>query len=502
MKKKQGLFIITVISAILLLSLNAFATLSAITGYDTYDATMDTTTGKSYSGGIDLVYSQVATGPSATKTRSFLKCEDGNWGTTNWSAQVNLYSYLGDKLVNFADVNPYGSAQFSIFCQGVKVDPTSLPGGNRTIWFSMTGSGASDGDWYSVVVDSNFTTVVTPAALELSQAGNWEVEWSTDTTLGSIPFFAGKETDAWTEPHAIYIESGGSLQKVIEVGGYSCGFAFDDAGNLYTGTYKTSGPSDQQYVRLYSASDIRNAISTSTVLLAGDSIVDIPIPSAGATGNIYLGVNDLERDPDGNIYVTANGSWNSQYNSDLGFVFRINAWTIPGTPPTSMTELASGTLDPNNPDWQKGLTYDGESNLAAGGHYNATSSSVTGNRLYVDQDFAWGTGGPDVISGLGDDTDSEVDANLSPVPDGVADCFDNAYLTVNSDQIDADLDMFGNMADADFNNDGGVTRFDYHYLMYTWGTSNPLTDMNSDGTVDNDDLTLLYGRATTSAPFY
>ncbi len=494
MIKRNVLNILTITIALLILSQNTFATLSAVTDYDTLDVTMDTATGKSYSGGIDIVYSQVASGTAASKTRSFLKCEDGEWTTDNWGVRVNLYSYLGDSVSTFATVNPYGSAQYSIFCQGVKVDPIPLPTGDRRIWFSMTGSGSSEGDWYSVVVDSDFANIVTPASQEFSQAGNWEVEWSTDPVIGNIPFFAGKETDAWNDPHAIYIRSGSLLQKVVDVQGYSCGFAFDNDGNLYTGTYNSSGPSDQQYVRLYSAAQIQAAVSSGIALTPAQAISSIPVPMAGASGNIFLGVNDLESDPDGNIYVTANGAWSSQYNSDLGFVFKIDACTDVNTPPATMAELASGTLDPNNSDWQKGLVYDGESNLAAGGHYNPTLPSITGNRLYVDQDFSWGSGGPDVVSAVGKETDSDSDT--------VPDCLDNAYLTSNPGQTDADLDMYGNISDADFDNNGVCLRNDYYILRGSMGTSNPVTDMNSDGIVDRADEALLISRALTVAPFY
>jgi len=486
--------ILAALSCVFLFSSYAVAGLEGETGYDVYDVTMATMSGKSYSGGIDIVYSQQATGTAAAKTRSILKCEDGEWVSGTKTVQVNMYSYLGGHLLNLANVNPYGSGMTGIYCQAVKVDPTALANGNRTVWFSMTGNGSGDGDWYSVVVDEDFTSVEVTAASEFSQPGCWEVEWSTDSTLGSIPFFAGKELDAWNDPHAIYVYSGGTLQEVVEVGGYSCGFAFDDDGNLYTGTYTSSGPTNQQHVRLYTAAQIRNAVTNNSVLDVSDAVSTIPIPAAGASGDIYIGANDLERDPDGNIYVTANGGWNSDYDSDMGFVFRIDAFTDPSNPPTTMTKIAEGSFDSTKTDWQKSLAYDGASSLATGGHYNPTSSSMTGNRLYVDQDFAWGSGGPDVVSGLGDDANSDQDS--------IPDCFDNAYLTANAKQIDADLDMYGNMADGDFNNDGTCDATDNTEMTNKEGTSDPVVDMNSDGTVDIEDRALILPRLFKNAPYY
>lgn len=486
--------ILAALSCTLLFSSHAVAGLGGETGYGVYDVTTATMSGKTYAGGIDVVYSQQATGTAAAKTRSILKCENGEWVTGTKTVQVNMYSYLGGHLLNLANVNPYGSGLTSIYCQAVKVDPTPLANGNRTVWFSMTGNGSGDGDWYSVVVNADFSSVEVAAAPEFSQPGCWEVEWSTDPTLGSIPFFAGKKDDAWSDPHAIYVYSGGSLQEVVTVGGYSCGFAFDDEGNLYTGTYNSSGPTTQQHVRLYSAAQIRNAVTNNSILTDLDAISIIDIPAAGASGDIYLGANDLEGDPDGNIYVTANGSWNADYDSDMGFVFRIDAWTDPSAPPAVMTKIASGSFDSTQTDWQKSLAYDGVSNLVAGGHYDPTSATMTGNRLYVDQDFAWGTGGPDVVSGLGDDANSDSDS--------IPDCFDNAYLTANTNQIDADLDMYGNMADGDFDNDGDCDADDLIELNAKEDTSDPVVDMNSDGTVNSADRALLLNRWLNTAPYY
>jgi hypothetical protein len=213
-----------------------------------------------------------------------------------------------------------------------------------------------------------------------------------------------------------------------------------------------------------------------------------------------LGANDLESDPEGNIYLTANGGWDPTYNSDVGYVYRVDAWD-PLSPPATMTQIAEGVHNPSTSDWQKQIAYDGSSNLAAGGHYDPTDPATqAGNRLYVDQDFMWGSGGPDVVSGLSTDTDTDTD--------GVPDALDNAYQTINADQYDTDLDMFANMVDGDFNNDGIVDAQDRNSFRQSFGKNdgdtgyNPDCDMVFDGAVDAQDRSKFRVRLGTSAPYF
>lgn len=478
-KINRILLLLAALSLVGLMVTPTWAGLVGGSGYDVHEATMEAKTGKSYSGGMDLVYAQVATGSAAGKTRSFIKCEDGSW-PGGGAIEVNLYDYTGVHVSTLAGgIGPYSTN----YASALKVDPTPISGGNRVIWFSMTGNGASEGDWYTVTVDSDFASVVSGPTAQFSQAGNFEVEWNP----AGQAFFAGKETDAWLEDHAIYIWTGSALQKVVDVGGYSCGFAFDQNGNLYTGTYTDSGPASQQYVLRFSASQVTSAISSGTPLTPAVATHTIAFPSPNG---VFLGANDLECDPQGNVYVSANGAWDPTYSSDVGYIFRIN-----GSSPTSMTQIAAGTMDPSDPDWQKALAYDGSSRLADGGHYDPTNPATqAGNRLYVDQDYSWGSGGPDVVSGLSTDTDTD--------SDGVPDALDNAYQTANANQVDADQDMYGNMADGDFDNDANVGVSDFNYFKGQWLGTDPVADMDSDGNVGVSDFNLFKGRWLTAAPYY
>ncbi len=86
--------------------------------------------------------------------------------------------------------------------------------------------------------------------------------------------------------------------------------------------------------------------------------------------------------------------------------------------------------------------------------------------------------------------------------DGVPDASDNAYLTPNPGQEDSDGDGYGNIADADFNNDGMVNFFDNFILGTAFGTYNPDADMNSDGNVNFFDRYYFGQRFGSEAPWY
>jgi len=486
--QKKNVYIFLTVSFVLLMITAVQADLSGQNGYGTNSAVMDTVSGKGYSGGMDLVYAQIATGTDAAKTRSFLKCEDGLFGNADGTIQVNMYSYRGDYLDNFAEiVDPFGAGgQYAAFCGAMKVDPTPEASGDRKLWFSMSGSSATDGAWYTVTVDADFTAATGTANFEFSQPSGWEVEWDSVSGLG---FYAGKESNAWIDPHAIFIRQGGAWVKIVDIGGYSCGFAFAPDGTLCAGSYSSSGPTDQQYVYVWTSAQVLAAIDGGPVLTPANATNTIDIYNPNS---VFLGCNDLESDPDGNMYLSANGAWDDIYQSDVGYVFKINT-PLSASALTSTDIIAQGTMSANDPDLQKTLVYDGDTNLGAGGHYDP-SVETGGNRLHVDQDFSWGSGGPDGVCGVALDVDSDTD--------GVPDSLDNAYLTADAGQFDTDFDMYGNICDGDFDNNNIIDLEDFNYFKSKWGTTDVDANMDSSGYVDSDDFSYFKGRWNATAPYY
>ncbi len=467
-------------------------------GYAVQDATMEDTA-RNYSGGMDVVYAQVAEGTAAAKTRCFLKAEDTmNWSDYTGTVKAMLYDQLGNLVQEVAEVAP----GLGVYSGTAKLNPAG-----DTIWLSDTKDTSDSGSYYTVSANLDTMTFGT-ATEEFVLPGAWEVDWPTAGDQSGTAFFVGKEANYWSDPHAIFIRANGAWQKVVEIGGYSNGMAFDNAGNLWCGSYTSSGPADQQYVYMYKADTISAAISNGSVLTPAlaDETIALPtfVDDDGTT--YYTAPNDFECDPEGNVYITINGGFDVENDIDTGFVVMIandgNDLPDEGYSQEDLIYLAK-TNPTSGWNWQKALAYDGESfidDATDNGYTDPTESTPTANRLFVDQDYGWSTGGPDIVTAITRDEDNDAD--------GVPDAIDNAPETANADQTDTDHDMYGNAADADFNNDGSVTSRDLSTFRTSYRQSegdegyNPDCDMNSDGTVTSRDLSAFRLRMRTQGPYY
>jgi hypothetical protein len=464
-------------------------------GYAVQDATMEDT-GRNYSGGMDVVYAQVATGTAAGKTRCFLKAEDTlDWNTFTGTLKVMLYDYRGNLVQQVALVDP----GMGVYSGAAKLNPAG-----DTIWFSDTKDASDTGSYYSVSADLDTLTFGTPVEAFVLP-GAWEMEWPSAGPQAGTPFFVGKEADYWNDPHAIFIRSGGTWKKVVEIGGYSNGIAFDNAGNLWCGSYTTSGPASQQYAYMFTAAQV-NAAITGTPLVPADANQTIALPtfvdnSGEEPITYYTGPNDFECDPDGNVYITLNGGFDEVNNTEAGFVVMLSN-DGNNIPPGGYDQSDLIYLAQSNPtqdwDWQKQLAYDGATNIDVGGVTDPTQAGITGNRLFVDQDYGWGSGGPDIVTAV--TTDADDDGDLVP------DAIDNAYQTFNPDQTDTDQDMYGNIADADFDNDGFVGPSDFGTLRVNYNQAvppgNPNVDMDGGDFIGPSDFSSFRGRYNSSAPWY
>ncbi len=87
----------------------------------------------------------------------------------------------------------------------------------------------------------------------------------------------------------------------------------------------------------------------------------------------------------------------------------------------------------------------------------------------------------------------------SPAPsdsdgDGVADTLDNCTLKANANQRNTNADVYGNVCDPDFNNNGIVDPGDFSLLKSRFGqTGFPDIDLNGNGIVDPSDFSTLKG---------
>jgi len=102
-------------------------------------------------------------------------------------------------------------------------------------------------------------------------------------------------------------------------------------------------------------------------------------------------------------------------------------------------------------------------------------------------------------------------ATRLPAPDtdgdGVPDNIDNCRLTANSGQQDTDNDGYGNMCDADLDNDYDVDYADFTIFKAAWAaiSSSPNwnadADFDSDNDVDYADFTIFKTRWGTTGPW-
>lgn len=77
--------------------------------------------------------------------------------------------------------------------------------------------------------------------------------------------------------------------------------------------------------------------------------------------------------------------------------------------------------------------------------------------------------------------------------DSIPDVADNCVQAFNTYQRDSDGDGFGNMCDADLNNDGQVDGVDLEIMAKAYGAGNRHADLNGDDLVNVIDLGIMHG---------
>ena len=132
------------------------------------------------------------------------------------------------------------------------------------------------------------------------------------------------------------------------------------------------------------------------------------------------------------------------------------------------------------------LSGEGNTNLQYNALANTLTASRTGNILVLNNSIK--VASVNVTQSGAKDTDG----------DGVADVVDNCILVPNPNQQDSDNDNFGNICDADLNNDCKTNSIDLGLFKHKYGYSGVVidSDFNGDGHVNSLDLGLfknMYG---------
>ncbi len=215
----------------------------------------------------------------------------------------------------------------------------------------------------------------------------------------------------------------------------------------------------------------------------------------------YLGF-----DQEGNLHVGGGVFLNppaGQVNLESGYAALISGTVI------------QDAVDPNVPLYQvdetKGYQYREfgpdicRNDTATGAIANGRALSVLWNPASPEGDANcviggnkdwWGSGVEPVV------TEYRIDVALDSDNDGNVDVVDHSPRTADAGNIDTDGDGYGNIIDADFNNDGIVNIGDFGLFQGAYGSNNSEMDMNSDGIVDKGDFELFKGLYGKSAPFY
>lgn len=238
------------------------------------------------------------------------------------------------------------------------------------------------------------------------------------------------------------------------------------------------------------------------------------IASSRKFANSVLSAAHLGFDQEGNLHVGGGQYWGApDPNTENGYAALINKKVI--------TDTASGTnlyqIDETDATQYREIAADSCRNDTATGVLSY-KRSLTLNWLnqvsctsppqddttngYGSCSESWTTNQTSKLTTYRISTthnaDSDTDANGNAIPD----VDDHSPWTADATNTDTDGDGFGNIIDADFNNDWVVDNADQIILTNMDGTSDAECDMNSSGTVDNADQLLFNGRDGKKAPFY
>ena len=237
----------------------------------------------------------------------------------------------------------------------------------------------------------------------------------------------------------------------------------------------------------------------------GDAIAS---SGAGTIGNRIVDVEDLDSDSDPTasdnlteINANAQPGWTGTAPSgvvgDLDPAGNQPPVADPGGPYNGVVGIAvvfdgSGSTDPDGGnitqyDWDFG---DGSTGIGeAPSHIYAAVGSYPVTLMVVDDE---GT--------LSDPVLTTADIAIDTDGDGIADTLDNCILVANgplipdaggNSQLDTDGDGFGNICDADLNQDLLTNLSDFSLFRIALNTTqDPDADFNGDGTVDLSDFSL------------
>lgn len=221
--------------------------------------------------------------------------------------------------------------------------------------------------------------------------------------------------------------------------------------------------------------------------------------------NNVLSSAHLGFDSEGNLHV-GGGQFMEKNPDELGFAALISKRFLdkarayianPGSEPFDVLDESRGSFyrefqpDPCGDDTATGILAGSDELIVL---WN--SDETGGGCLGTANDF-WQIGTQPVATTYKIDETSDADN------DGFLDVADWSPYTYHSENTDTDNDGYGNIIDADFNNDGIVDlAMDFQEFVNQFGSTDPNTDMNSDGIVNHLDFSLFVNQYRKVEPYF
>ncbi len=275
------------------------------------------------------------------------------------------------------------------------------------------------------------------------------------------------------------------------IGGASADIDFDNDGNMITGCGYGTDPETGQ-IKIFTRTDWE------TVYASGGSTAPLDYAAAGhLLAESILSAAAMGVDKDDNLHV---GGGDFVDGSENGFAALVHADVVARvlTGGDPVNEGLASEYRQLQPDYygDDSATSPIEFNLLGEGLnicWNPTGTGTQGSG----SDW-WQVGVKPVMT-----TYYGVDAPDSD-GDDIPDTSDNAYMTPNPNQWDADEDSFGNACDCDLDNNGSVGFNDYDLFVAQFGQPggpDQPADFDESSTVGFNDLDVLITRWGQEEPF-
>jgi RHS repeat-associated protein len=243
-------------------------------------------------------------------------------------------------------------------------------------------------------------------------------------------------------------------------------------------------------------------VNLSEIKKFADSVLSAGPLAFDQSGNLIVGggrAMNATSEPRAAVSAQSDGQDKRGAPSESGYAALINAKVLkdtadPEVPPylideEDTTQYREIAPDPCRDDMATGVLSYGRSITI--NWINGTGECIKGGGT----DW-WGAG---VTSKL---TTYRINITANTDEDGYVDTVDHSPWTYHTDNRDTDGDGYGNIIDADYNNDGIVDDKDRELFEKHYASDEPDFDMNGDGIIDLKDwaiFTSLYG---LTAPYY